>query len=252
VGKKSVAEYIAARILSVSENHLNEYPYIKIISGGDKAISIDVIRETESFLKLKVPSKRSVSRVVIIEDGHTMTGEAQNALLKTLEEPPSDTIIITTSISKEAVLPTIASRAQNIAVHAPPISELKVYFESQGHQASKVSQAIAMSGGLPGLIYALLTDEKHPLAIAANEVKVILNASAFERLTVLDRTSKDKQLLEDVIFIMQQMAHISLQKAEAEQARRWQRILEESLTASERLLKHGQPKLTALHLALHL
>lgn len=53
-------------------------------------------------------------RGVIIEDAHFLTPEAANSFLKTLEEPPGNTIIILTAPNGDLVLPTITSRCTNI------------------------------------------------------------------------------------------------------------------------------------------
>ena len=61
---------------------------------------------------------KSASKAVIIEDAHLLTTEAQNALLKVLEEPPAHTILILGSDTKEALLPTILSRCQIIELES--------------------------------------------------------------------------------------------------------------------------------------
>lgn len=69
------------------------------------------IREINHKLSLKSGEK---PRGVIIQDAHLLTTEAANSFLKTLEEPPGDTIIILTAPNQDLVLPTIASRCTNI------------------------------------------------------------------------------------------------------------------------------------------
>ncbi|MEI9914152.1 MAG: hypothetical protein WDN66_04200 [Candidatus Saccharibacteria bacterium] len=58
-----------------------------------KSISIDEVRAINDFLMLKVPVKRTINRIVIIEKAERLTLEAQNALLKNLEEPPLGTVL---------------------------------------------------------------------------------------------------------------------------------------------------------------
>lgn len=69
---------------------------------------IDQVRLIQKNISLK-PIAGTV-KAVILYNAQFLTIEAQNALLKTLEEPPSDTIIILASNKKEALLPTILSR----------------------------------------------------------------------------------------------------------------------------------------------
>lgn len=96
-GKIAVAHQLATGLLQI-KTLFEDYPYKLIISPlQHKAIGIAPIREVEHFLSLKVPNDRKINRVVLIEDSHTLTIEAQNALLKTLEEPPLGTVIIMTA-----------------------------------------------------------------------------------------------------------------------------------------------------------
>jgi DNA polymerase III delta prime subunit len=77
-----------------------------------QSIGIDEVKQMQKKIFFK-PIK-SETKAVIIEDAHLLTKEAQNALLKVLEEPPANTIIMLGSDTKEALLPTILSRCQVI------------------------------------------------------------------------------------------------------------------------------------------
>lgn len=70
---------------------------------------IESIREIIHYLTLQTANKNE-NRGVLIENAHLMTEAAQNAFLKTLEEPPRDTIIILTAPREDLLLPTIISR----------------------------------------------------------------------------------------------------------------------------------------------
>ncbi len=76
------------------------------------SIGIDEIKEIHKKIFLK-PLQSEV-KAVILEDAHLLTIQAQNALLKVLEEPPEHTIIILGVDTPEALLPTILSRCQVI------------------------------------------------------------------------------------------------------------------------------------------
>ncbi|MBU4098624.1 hypothetical protein KJ980_03155 [Patescibacteria group bacterium] len=75
-------------------------------------IGIEEIKHMQKKLFLK-PIKSPI-KAVILEDAQLLTIQAQNALLKALEEPPDHTIIIISSQSRESLLPTIISRCQII------------------------------------------------------------------------------------------------------------------------------------------
>jgi DNA polymerase III delta prime subunit len=75
---------------------------------GINSIGIDQIRDLEKRLALK-PYKAKI-KIVVINEAEKLTLPAQNALLKTLEEPPPNSLIILTTVKKNLLLPTIISR----------------------------------------------------------------------------------------------------------------------------------------------
>jgi hypothetical protein len=66
--------------------------------------------------QIAIAPLRSTRRIVILYDAHTLTPEAQQALLKTIEEPPSSTALILTAPYTHPFLPTILSRVQLISL----------------------------------------------------------------------------------------------------------------------------------------
>ncbi|TSC65493.1 MAG: DNA polymerase III subunit gamma/tau [Candidatus Berkelbacteria bacterium Gr01-1014_85] len=83
------------------------------------------IDETRRLLEqLKFPPQELVRKIVIIDEAHMLTKEANNALLKTLEEPPSHLIIILATTEPRKLLPTIISRCQHYRFQLPEPSQL--------------------------------------------------------------------------------------------------------------------------------
>jgi DNA polymerase III delta prime subunit len=80
----------------------------------EKAMGIEDVRNIQGQILLK-PFRGRV-KAVILDVYENITPEAQNALLKILEEPPANTIIIITAQKKELILPTIISRCKVIAL----------------------------------------------------------------------------------------------------------------------------------------
>ncbi|HVV26082.1 MAG TPA: hypothetical protein VHC21_03575 [Candidatus Saccharimonadales bacterium] len=250
-GKFALAQRLAEQVLDLAPGKFAAYGYGMIIRPEDgKAISIETARQLERFLSLKVPVARAINRAVIIGDSHLLTAEAQNALLKTLEEPPAGTLLILTASHGQALLPTIHSRLQAIAVRRPAQAALSTHFQRAGFAEDQIRQAYAMSGGLPGLMQALLSDEEHPLKLAATQARQLLSQPLFERLITIDVLAKQRQLAIDSVEILQQMAHISLQNAVGKAAQRWQKVLAASYQTAEALEASGQLKLALTNLAL--
>ena len=77
-----------------------------------KNISINQIRALITFLSIKPYSAKY--KIVTIDPADKMTSQAQNALLKTLEEPPFYAVIILSSKKEDGLLPTIVSRCRKI------------------------------------------------------------------------------------------------------------------------------------------
>jgi len=93
----------------------------------ENTLGIEEIRNVQKKIFLK-PFKGE-KKAIILQKAHLATIEAQNALLKILEEPPANTRIIVLASSKEAFLPTILSRCKIIVLDKPVTSHQK-YDES--------------------------------------------------------------------------------------------------------------------------
>ena len=92
----------------------NNYPDVLWIypAGKGRQIKIERVRELQKFVSWKAYEGRK--KIAVIADAHTLKIEAGNALLKTLEEPPPDSVIILITHSPETLLPTIRSRTQGV------------------------------------------------------------------------------------------------------------------------------------------
>lgn len=252
-GKAGLAAMVAQRLLGL-DTAVNDYPYsLSITPSGGKAIGIEAIRQLEHFLSLKVPHSAAVNRAVIIHQAHLMTLEAQNAFLKTLEEPPAGTVLILTAHQATDLLPTLQSRVQTVSVQPPNKAQLQAHFEALGFSPQAINKVYNLGAGLPGLMQALLeADVDHPLRQATDQARQLLSQSSFERLLAVDALAKQRPLLLDTLFILQHMAHLSLQTATGRAAKRWQAVLQASYEATEAIHKNAQPKLVVTKLMLEL
>jgi DNA polymerase-3 subunit delta' len=255
-GKAETARSLAAELLKLSVQKLDTYPFVTFIRPEDnKAISIEAIRELQHYITLKIPGSRNIARIAIIEDAHMLTIEAQNALLKTLEEPPIDTVIILTAASTDALLPTILSRVQALPIVPPDLESLKQYFNTRGFKSADIDKALLVSGGLPGLTHALLlSQEEHPLFKATQEARKLLQGTAYDRLLLVDTLSKQKQLVFDLLFILGQMSRTALLRnaGDSRASIRWKKIMQASYAAREQLSHNTSAKLVLTNLMLEL
>src|SRR3989344_5690414 len=80
----------------------------------DETLGVEAAKKIRQFLSLK--PFQAKGRVVVLESAQNLTVDAQNSLLKTLEEPPSESSIILGTDSDTKLLPTILSRCEIIRV----------------------------------------------------------------------------------------------------------------------------------------
>jgi len=112
-------------------------------------IKIDQIRRAQESISLK-PSEGQ-KKVLIVDSAETMNDAAQNAFLKTLEEPPGDSLIILITSMPQSLLPTIRSRCQELKFQPLPRPVLaEVLQEKRGLDANDAWFAAALSRGSLG------------------------------------------------------------------------------------------------------
>ena len=102
--RKKEAEKLIGKKIGTLENN----PDFIFLEAKETSIGIDQIREMQKILVLK-PFVEKL-KFCLISEAQNLTTEAQNALLKTLEEPPENCRIVLTAPSESFLLPTILAR----------------------------------------------------------------------------------------------------------------------------------------------
>jgi len=110
-----------------------------------KDIKIDQIRALADFMNIS--THRNGKRVIVLYPAEALNTAAANALLKTLEEPPPDTMFLLVSNSLDRLLPTILSRCRKFALGMPTQEEALSWLESQ--QVPDAAAWLAEQGGAP-------------------------------------------------------------------------------------------------------
>lgn len=126
------------------------HPDIRLIEGGEaRAIHIDQVREVQHEIVLSPVEARR--RVVVLTDFQGATLEAANCLLKTLEEPPGQVVLILTASQQGRLLPTIVSRCQPLCLRAPAGEVIARGLEEQfGLAAEQARKLAALAAGRVG------------------------------------------------------------------------------------------------------
>lgn len=246
-GKKYLSRRLAAHILGCSLERLDNYPYLFIAQSLKDSIGIDSVRELQAFLRLKTTGEQTVRRIALIYDAHVLTTEAQNALLKNLEEPPADTVIVLTTNHAHALLPTVLSRMHQVVVKPPTLAQAKDYFSSLS-DARAIEKAYLLSGGNVGLLYALLHDNNgHEMLEYISKAKTLLQQSAYERLAHADDIVKLGKSLPELLFALKQIAKAGMKQSALSHntagTRRWHAILEQVHMSELLLQKNVNTKL---------
>lgn len=126
----------------------NKHPDILWIYPGGKSrvIKIEQVRKLQDFIAWR-PYEGKV-KVCVIADAHTLKVEAANALLKTLEEPPVNSVLILITPSPEILLPTIKSRAQGVQFfNLEESTVMEILEEKLGLQSKEAEEYSRLSMG---------------------------------------------------------------------------------------------------------
>ena len=139
IGKKLIAQEFAKDILCLEDSKEfckckscisfvgDNHPDFILINKESETIKIEQIRElTNKIIEKPIISSK---KVYIINDAEKMTKEAQNCLLKTLEEPPEFAVLILITSNENLLLTTVKSRCMKINFHAISNEEIKKYCE---------------------------------------------------------------------------------------------------------------------------
>jgi DNA polymerase III subunit delta' len=144
--------------------------------GANKAIqfSVDVVRE-RILLPASKKSALGIGKVFVVEEAEAMNAQAQNALLKTLEEPSGRTLIILLSDQPHALLSTVRSRAQTIRFCPLALSDAMKVLAANGIDGNAAKEAIELADGSPGLA---IQWHKDGVVLAANQLHRLLDTVA--------------------------------------------------------------------------
>lgn len=164
IGKKKLAKEFAKKILclekeqnsnckSCIEFESNNHPDFMCIQPDGNSIKIEQIR----FLQKKIQEKPIIAnkKVYIIDEADTMTTEAQNCLLKTLEEPPDFATILLIGSQENAFLPTIKSRCMILYFQPIEDEKIKQYMKENYEIVNLTPNRLAMFQGSLGKAIAL-------------------------------------------------------------------------------------------------
>lgn len=204
-GKKTLLEAIAHELGATRPEQRI------VIDDSEPSISINQARNLRTSLGLR-PLKGSVF-VVMIPSAEKLTIEAQNALLKLLEEPPENTYFLLSTDNKSSLLPTVISRTNTIRLNKIPVEQITEYFVKQNYDISKIKTVLALSGGNIGLAKRLLEDQAEDFKDDISSSKQILSANLSDRLLMVEGLVKDKTKIKNLLSALERVLYAGFSAA---------------------------------------
>ena len=204
----SLANYLEYGVFEEPKKILEET--LIIFPDEKNKIGIESARKLQNFLfQSPILSKK---RIVIIRDAENLTPEAQNALLKIVEDNPPFSLIIFISADENSFFPALISRLQKIYFSRVAESEIKKYLETQYLENSgdkkidkrKINEAVKNSFGRPGraISYLMNKEEKSDNVMDDNNIdeffenKLIeLRVTGYKNIELAKETLKRMSLI---------------------------------------------------------
>ena len=195
VGKRCAAAWIARLALGIGESGgLPDYP-LTVAQHADlrwlkppedkHSIGIEQIRDLVADLSLT--SYEGVGKVAVIEPANAMTANAANSLLKTLEEPPGDALLILVADKTGRLPATIFSRCQRITIPVPAESESLAWLDRL-QPATSWPRALRAAGNAP--LAAITASERLEATEAMSRDFAALSAKRAAPLDVAAKWAK--------------------------------------------------------------
>ncbi|MFA5742584.1 MAG: DNA polymerase III subunit [Candidatus Paceibacterota bacterium] len=217
IGKKTLALELVKFIFCQEENKLDGFacgkcracldvekkthPDLAMILPEEGSIKIAQIRDLEWRLSLKPYSAKI--KVGIIDDAHLILPDAQNSLLKTLEEPKGKTLLILVSSNPQMLLKTVFSRVQTMKFFLASDKEIRESLIDLGAGKEKAEKIAKFSLGRPGQAIDFL---RVPEKFSAREeilaeIEKIIKAKIPERFSYVKKITDAPESTNEILAL---------------------------------------------------
>ncbi len=172
------------------------HPDVTFVQPDNGHIKIAQIRQMQYEISLKPYEARW--RVAIITDMHTATEEAENALLKTLEEPPAQAVLILTALDAGLLEPTVVSRCRVMALQPVPNDVIAKALVERGIEPLSASAIARLSGGRVGWALQAAGDPElvERRQSVVTEFLDLLDAGYADRIATAQTLGRQEDLVE--------------------------------------------------------
>ena len=242
IGKKTLAKDIACALVcrgndkpcgecsqckkAIGAIHLDISEYIP--AGTANSFHVDTVRNIIN--DAYVQPNEADYKIYILANAHCMNQNAQNALLKILEEPPKYVVFILTTNSKSALLSTVLSRSVCVSLEGVDIERAANYITSHSENVdyNTAKKTVETFNGNIGKAIDSLQDSKtSELVDVCNKIcKALTTSNEYEMMTLCSVFQKDRQgvvfacdllksIFRDALFAGESSEHISGQEESA-------------------------------------
>ena len=187
VGKKHFALYCAEVLLGGSVEHNPNVVYLNAPTIKEVRALNESVGKTAFF---------SGNRVVVVDNIHAVSLQATNALLKTIEEPRTQTIFFLIAPNRQCVLQTIQSRCVHLYFGLVPFAEIQQHLDTES-----IADLQVLWEGRPAVAQDLALNQE-TRAYAQNilsDVMQFLSASITKRFFIASQYEKEKETLQNFI-----------------------------------------------------
>ncbi len=198
LGKKMIANYFASSIFctSVDKKPCGQCKYCRLVAKNsyldlytlgkdDQELSVENVRE---FMhSLQMANIYSNKKIAIIYNVEKINIFGANALLKTLEEPPANTIIILLADNINLLPATVISRCQPIKFQALKKEEMEEWISKFDFDESERQTIMNLSFGKPGLALQLMQENLDPWKKNCNFIIKLLSSNTFNIMQIIEK-----------------------------------------------------------------
>jgi DNA polymerase-3 subunit delta' len=168
IGKRALADALTARLLCTAGGDdacgvcaqcvrvvAGTHPDLRVVTrdADRKDVRTEQVRELTRWLSLT--PLMAGRKVGIIDGAHEVNEHGQNALLKTLEEPPGRTVLLLTASAPSLLLPTVRSRCRQVRLEPLAAALVRDIINTHGVDATDAEALASLADGSPGRALAL-------------------------------------------------------------------------------------------------
>lgn len=210
VGKETIARYFAQLIfcqqdtqpptvcgtcLACRKADSGNHPDLQLIRPDGSLLRIGQIRELQKQI-IYEPLEAN-RKVYILTDVERMNAEAENCLLKTLEEPPASSVLILLTSNIEALLPTTRSRCQILQFHPMPTRELAEVLTNRFSVAPEQATTLAIAAG--GAIGKALTQLEKGSTLTEEVPEILKETDLLAAFRLAENLKDNPEVLDDLV-----------------------------------------------------